>query len=165
VLEAFANNDNYHLYVCGPLHEEKEFQKVYGKELYETPNIHAIGWVDVTSPQFLEITKKCVGVVYPSCAEGGGGAALQCMHAGLIPIVTYEASVDVGDFGVILKRCSIEEIQHSIEMVSDLPREDLMSRSKKTWEYARAHHTRERFAEEYQKTIKKIISVYGNNKK
>src|SRR4030042_6113406 len=53
VLDSFVEMPDYHLYVCGPIEDEKDFEKTYYKELYQTPNIHTPGWVDVPSPIFL----------------------------------------------------------------------------------------------------------------
>ncbi len=156
VLEAFAEMPNCHLYVCGPLQKEKDFVRAYYKELYETTNIHAVGWVDVGGPEFKEITNKCVGLVYPSCSEAGGGSAIVCMHAGLIPIVSYESSVDVNDFGVILKDNSITTIKNTVQIISDLSGEQLQGMARNAWEFARANHTREKFAEEYKRIILNI---------
>jgi glycosyltransferase involved in cell wall biosynthesis len=163
VVESFMELPDCHLYICGPIEGEKDFQRAFHKELYETKNIHTIGWVDVTSPEFIEITNKCVGVVYASCSEGGGGAVIQCMHAGLIPIVSYESSVDVADFGVILKNCSISEIKKTIQNVSRFPSSELARMAKSTWEFAQANHTRERFAQKYKETIEKIIANQRNH--
>jgi glycosyltransferase involved in cell wall biosynthesis len=147
---------DHHLYVCGPLQKEKDFVRAYYKELYETTNIHAVGWVDVGGPEFKEIANKCVGLVYPSCSEAGGGSVIQCMHAGLIPIVSYESSVDVDDFGVTLKDNSITTIINTVQMVSDLSGGQLQGMARKAWEFARANHTREKFAEEYKRIILNI---------
>ena len=87
------------------------------------------------------------------------------MHAGIIPIVSYESSVDVGDFGVILDNCSISEIKNAIRKVSTLPVEEVKLMSRKAWEFARTNHTRERFAAEYRKTIEKIITIHNDNNK
>jgi glycosyltransferase involved in cell wall biosynthesis len=160
VLDVFAEIPDYHLYVCGPIQSENDFEQAYYKELYQTPNIHTLGWVDTDGPEFIEITNKCIGLIYPSCSEGGGGSAITCMHAGLVPIVSYESSVDVEDFGVILKDSSIEEIKASIQMISSLPAEKLKSMSRKACEFVRANHTRERFAEEFRKTIEQIIEYH-----
>lgn len=157
-LEAFAEMPNYHLYVCGPLQKERDFVKAYYKELYETPNIHAVGWVDVDGPEFRGITDKCLGVVYPSCSEGQAGSVVACLHAGLIPIISYESGVDVEDFGVILKDNSITTIKNTVQMVSDLPGEQLQQMARKAWEFARANHTRERFAEEYAKVVLNVMA-------
>ena len=159
VLEAFAEMPDYDLTICGPIDQEREFQSAYHEILYETPNIHTVGWIDINSSRFLEITKDCIGVIYPSCSEGGGGSVISCMHAGLIPIVSREASVDVDEsFGWVLKECSIEEIKASIRKVSNLSGEDLKGMARKAWDFARANHTRERFAEEYRKSISAITT-------
>jgi len=80
------------------------------------------------------------------------------MHAGLIPIVSYESSVDVtDDFGIVLSVCSIEKIKESLRRISNLPIQKLKLMSRRVWEFARANHTKERFAEEYRKVISQII--------
>ena len=115
VLEAFAAMPEYHLTVCGPtkgevekefekvLYVEKDFEKTFYKELYQTSNIRTVGWVDVASPEFMQIANDCIGLINPSCSEGEGGAVVGCMHAGLIPIVSYESGVDIDAFGFLLR--------------------------------------------------------------
>ena len=164
VLETFAKMPDYHLYVCGPIQEEKDFEKAYYEELYQTPNIHTVGWVDISSSEFVEITNKCIGLIYPSCSEGQSGAVVTCLQAGLIPILSYESGVDVDTFGVILEDCSIDEIKISVQKVSNLPAEELKRMSRKAWEYARANHTRESFAKEYRRVVDKIMPArYSEN--
>lgn len=161
VLDAFAEMPEYHLTVCGPIQNEKDFEKAFYKELYQTPNIRTVGWIDVSSSEFIKIANNCVGIIYPSCSEGGGGAVINCMHAGLIPIVSYEASVDVNDdYGVILKASSIEEIKNSIRWISSLSGQQLKLMTRKSWEEVRANHTREKFAESYRDIVKKIITKF-----
>src|SRR5262245_47081319 len=160
VLEAFAKMPQYRLTVCGPVHKEKDFVAAYHKELYETPNIRVLGWIDIASPQWTELTKQCVGLIYPSCCEGQCGAVINCMGAGLIPIASYESGVDIDGFGVILKSCSIEEITQSLKMISSLPPEELKRRARKAWEFARANHTRERFPEEQRKAVVAIVERF-----
>jgi glycosyltransferase involved in cell wall biosynthesis len=158
VLEAFAEMPDYHLTVCGPIKNEADFDAAYHRELYETPNIDTIGWVDTLSPQFMEITRQCVGLVFASAAEGQCGGVITCLHAGLVPIISYESGVDVNDFGVILRTCSIDEIKSSVRAISNLPAQTLQAMARKAWEYAREHHTKEKFTEEYRKVIEKLES-------
>lgn len=160
VLEAFAEMPEYHLTVCGPIQEEKDFEEAFATELYHTPNIRTVGWVDVSGSEFMQITRNCLGLIYPSCSEGGGGSVITCMHAGVIPLVSYESSVEVDDFGFLLKDCSIEHIKNSIRMVAGLPAQELQERARRAWEYARANHTREKFAEEYRKVITTILATH-----
>jgi glycosyltransferase involved in cell wall biosynthesis len=160
VLEAFVQMPDYHLTVCGPVQREPAFEKAFYKELYQTPNIRTLGWVDIDSREFVEMANGCVGVVYPSCSEGGGGGVITCMHAGLIPIVTRQTSVDVSDeYGAVLPGDSIDDIQRAVRRVSELPADRLRSMARQAWEFAQAHHTRERFAEEYRRVISAIVAA------
>ena len=133
VLEAFARMPDMELVVCGPFKEEAAFLEAFHRELYETPNIEAVGWVDVASDQFRAIARSCAGLVYPSCSEGGGGGAITCMHAGLIPILSYETSVDVGSGGIILRENSIDEICSVVKDIAESPASELQDRSREAW--------------------------------
>ncbi len=159
VLEAFVRMPDYQLIICAPLNKDADFLHEYHEELYETPNIETIGWVDVEGERFREITAACVAVLHASCSEGGAPSVKTCMHAGLIPVVSYETGVDVEDFGFTLKSCSVDEIEETIRNIATLSAAELQERSRKSWEFARQHHTRENFAKEYRKVIAGILSV------
>jgi glycosyltransferase involved in cell wall biosynthesis len=81
-----------------------------------------------------------------------------CLHGGLVPIVSRESGVDVESFGTVLESCSLEEIKDAVRMVASLPVRELRERARGAWEYARAHHTREKFAEEYRQAVSRILS-------
>lgn len=158
VLDAFAAMPEFHLTVCGPINREKDFERAYHKELYETPNIHTTGWVDTAGAEFRSIIDSHIGFLHPSCSEGQAGAVVVCLHAGLVPIISYESGVDVNGFGTILKTCSIEEIQRDVRAVADLPASELKRKARAAWEYAREQHTREKFAEEYRSFVAKLTA-------
>lgn len=162
VLEAFSQMPEYNLSVCGPVYAEKDFEDFYHKELYETKNIKTFGRIDIAGDQFKEIADNCISLVYPSCSEGGGGSVVQCMHAGIIPIVSYESSVDIENFGTVLKNNSIEEIKNEVKRISKLPAEKLEEMSLSSWKYANEHHTKKTFSEKFEKFLDKIIPK--NNK-
>lgn len=162
VLEAFVEMPELHLYVCGPIRQEKDFEKAYYEELYHTPNIHTVGWVDVSSTEFIEITNNCLGLIYPSCSEGQSGAVVTCLQAGLIPIVSHESGVDVDSLGVVLKDCSIGEIKNSLRMISSLSAAELQGMSRKAWEFARTNHTIDTYTKEYRKALDKIFTLHCN---
>ena len=158
VLEAFARMPGYHLTVCGPVEKEKDFEQAYFQELYHTPNIHTYGWIDIQSSEFLELTNHCLGLVYPSCSESNAGSVLTCLHAGLLPIISFESGVDVEkDFGVILPDCSIEAIQEAVHRIAACSLPKLKQMSRKAWEFARANHTMENFTNQFKKVAEKII--------
>ena len=158
-LEAFRAMPDCQLIVCAPLDREADFVAAYYKELYETPNISTVGFVDVESKKFREITQSCGAMLNLSCSEGGGASVKTCMHAGLIPVVSYESAVDVHDFGFMLKDCSIENIMKTVCEVSTCSSPALKEMSRKAWEFARRHYTRENFTQEYSKVISEIIKI------
>ncbi|MDZ8024278.1 MAG: glycosyltransferase [Nostoc sp. DcaGUA01] len=164
VLDAFAQMPEYHLTVCGPISNDKEFEKAFYRELYETPNIHTYGWIDVSSPEFIEVTNNCLGLVYPSVSEGQSGAVISCLQGGLIPILSYESGVDVHDFGVIFDNLSLEEIKAKVRSISNLPVEDLKVKSRKAWEYARTNHTKEKFAQAYRNAVEQMLEDQKSKK-
>ncbi len=157
VIEAFAQLPDHKLLICGPLDQEPRFVKAFDQDLFHAENIETIGWIDVTSPEFTAIRQRTVATIYPSCSEGGGGSVITCMHAGMIPVVTPEASVDVGDFGTILGDSSVTAIRDAVMELSELPAADLEQRARAAWEYARANHTREAFADAYGRFVRDVV--------
>jgi hypothetical protein len=97
------------------------------------PNIHIIGWIDISSLRFIELTKNCIGLIFPSYSEDQAGSVITCLHARLLPIVNYESGVDIHDFGIILKNCSIDKIKNSIKEISENSTNNLILRARKTW--------------------------------
>jgi glycosyltransferase involved in cell wall biosynthesis len=160
LLDAFAEMPDYHLIVCGPIDQEEDFRAAYRKELYETPNVQTLGWIDVNGPQFAEVTNRCSAVILPSCSEGASASTVNCMHAGLIPILSYECGLDIDDFGLLLPDCSLESIKGAVQRLASIPTQDLKARARRAWEFARANHTREKFAEAYRNLAPKIIASH-----
>ena len=159
VLEAFADMPEAHLTVCGPIESESMFCNEYRMELYETKNIRLAGWVDVNGDEFRQIVRQCAAIVYPSCAEGQATSVLNCMRGGLIPILTPEAGISIGDFGVSLERASITSIKDAVRRLAALPPDDLAARARRTWEYTDAHHSRVAYQRHYAAIIKEIAGL------
>ncbi len=158
VLEAFAGMPDMKLTVCGPISSDHDFERLYHTELYHTPNIRTAGWVDVSSSEFRDIVRNCVAVIFPSCAEAQTSSVINCMRAGLIPVVTRETGIPVGDFGVTLESASVEEIRGAVQRLAALTSEELHLRAQRTWDYAAAHHSHEAYREAYGQIIQKIIA-------
>lgn len=146
VLEAFVDLPELELVVCGPIRREKDFEREYFQELYRTPNIHTQGWIDVRPRTFLPLVRQCLGLIYPSCSEGGGSSVLTCMHAGLVPIVNREVSVDIdSSYGILLEEPTVEGIRRAVRSFADRPVDELRALSDAAREHARAHHTKDHF--------------------
>jgi glycosyltransferase involved in cell wall biosynthesis len=160
-LEAFAQTPGLDLSVCGRLDLENDFTRVYHKELRETPNIHPIGWVDVGGARFLNIARNSLAIVFPSCSESESCSVLTCMQAGLIPVVTYEAGIDVQDFGLVLKDASVKSIRDATEHLAGLPPSRLQEMSRKAWEYTRDYHSAEAYTRAYHDMLTQIHQSRG----
>lgn len=158
VLDVFSELPDFHLTVCGPLDEsaEPEFYRAYYEELYGKLNIDTVGWVDVSSPEFIDITSRCCALIYPSSSEGQAGAVITCLQASLIPVVSYESGVDVGDFGIILKDSTHTEIRDAITELSEKSNVELENMSRGAYEYATSNHSKENYLKEFQKIILEI---------
>lgn len=156
VLEAFAQMPDFQLTVFGK--KDEDFAKAYHKELFETPNIKFEGMVELGDPIFAEAIGQSIGMVFPSCSEGSSGGVIVTMHAGLIPLISYESGVDIKGFGTILKENTIDEIKKEAVHLSSLSIETLKARSVAAWKYARENHTREMFSKTYENFVDSVIS-------
>lgn len=155
-LDAFAGMPELELTVCGRPEKEADFYRLYEKHLKHTPNIKLHGWLDMDSADFLEIARTHAAVIYPSSAEGGAGSVIHCMHAGMMPICTTEASIDLGDFGVHVETASVELVQTACRAVASMSAGEVEHRAKGAYEHVRREHTRDKFQENYRKFAAKI---------
>ena len=89
---------------------------------------------------------------------------MTAMHAGLIPVVTRETSVDVNDFGFMIRDATIDDVANSIREVASLPPHEVGERSRKAWQYARSMHTRENFAATYRRVVAEILGARSPEK-
>ncbi len=153
ILEAFSAMPEYSLTLIGKIAPDDPFTHVYKREMYDLPNIKTLGWLDPGSAEFKKICENTLGVVYPSCSEGCAGSVVLCMHAGLIPIVSRESGVETNDFGITLKENTVETIQDAVRTLANEDKNTLNTRAVETWHYARANHTREKFAQVFREFV------------
>lgn len=158
VLDAFAGLPELELTVCGRPEKEGDFYSLYERELLRTPNIRLHGWIDMGTPAFREIARTHASVIYPSSAEGGAGSVIHCMHAGMIPSCTFEASVDMGDFGVAIESGTAEAVRSAALRLSGMPAVEVAGRARAAWEHARVAHTRAKFRENYRRFAADLVT-------
>jgi len=115
LLEAFSRIKE-HLWICSRI--DQRFEEIYSDELHNTPNIHLDGWTQPRSTEIYELMDICNYIILPSCSEGQAHSVVECMNQGLIPVVSRACGLDVGDYGVILNQCTIEEIAKVVPMLS-----------------------------------------------
>ena len=163
VLEAFSGMPEMQLTVCGPVQQERDFEREYWNELYRTPNIHLHGWIDVTSDDFVRLMSEHVAVVFPSCSEGQNGGVITCMHAGLIPVVSRATGAPISpERGIVLEDCKIETIRQTVRRIAAMDIETLSSMSRAAREHVRDRHNRPRFAETFRAAIEDILSRHDD---
>src|SRR3990167_6435369 len=161
LLEIFPKHPDLHLYICSEYEKEGDFCACYHQELYETTNIHPIGWVPVNGSEYNELVGKCAYVILPSCSEGQPGSVVQCMYSGLIPLVTKEAGIDTEDFGVTFSNDSMEEIERVIREVSELPDSRYREYSIRAREVSVEKYSENAFMDRWRCILAEILS---NNK-
>lgn len=158
-LEAFSKMPDFHLHVCGPVYAEKDFVREYKKELEETPNIHVYGRIDVCGSQFSEILNKCSAVVYPSAGEGSSGTIVLAMHAGLVPIISYETGIQEDSGYIPLVNPTPESIIKTVTEFSKMPEEKLRECSKQIWAYARKQYTKKTYSSACMRFIEDVLHL------
>lgn len=161
VLDAFAGMPDLELTVCGRPEKEADFYKLYEKELTRTPNIHFHGWLDMGTPDFQEIARTHATIIYPSCAEGGAGSVLHCMHAGMLPACTWASSVDLMDFGILIREGNVEAVQEAARTIAAMPTNEVEDRARRAWEHVRKVHTRAEFQKNYAAFAQRIATELG----
>lgn len=94
LVEAFEGTDLF-LHVCISDVDTHIVQNIY-------PNWHNVifyGKIDIYSEVFETLMEMCNWVISATCCEGCPSAILECMAHGLIPVVTENASINIGNFG------------------------------------------------------------------
>jgi hypothetical protein len=146
VLEAFMQTPDLELFICG---SDRRFLGVYAEDLKKCRNIHHVGFVTPDSEQFRGLVSKTAAVVYASAAEGCSTSIVQCMRFGLIPIVTEATGLSVHDFWPALAGQTdlelISDIAKRCTAVASMPDGQVEELSRRFWEFAATHHSREAF--------------------
>jgi len=161
VLDFFSKNPDLKLHICGPVKNEPDFEQVYWKELYETPNIITHGFVDIKTEKFKEILNDCSFTIFPSCSEGGCPSVITLIgNAGIIPIITKETTISTG-YEIWIENFTIEAIERAVNKALLLSDREILELRKKNLAYVLKNHT----AEVYYKRLKEAyLSILGNYK-
>ena len=116
-----------------------------------------MGFVNVASKEFDEITSKCSYVILLSASEGIATSVSTCMRRGLIPVVTRESGVDTGDFGYRIEDLSIDSIKKQISGISKSSKKEFIERSIKTYMDS-FKYTQESFSFSFRKALLSLIN-------
>lgn len=147
VLEAFAKNPEIDLHVVGLLDNEKDFLKIYEKELFGLTNIKYYGKLSPTSDRFIEIARRVFCFIAPSCSEGISSAVVTCLQIGLYPILTKSNGVSLPNgCGFMLKEASVDAIEKAILSAVCMDDGSVASQIKTVQTFALKEFSRENFS-------------------
>lgn len=144
------------LYICSAYGNEPQFVAAYKKELFDMPNIHAMGFIAINSKKFADIVKKCAYLIVPSCAEGQMGSALTVMSAGVIPILSQECGFD-DDEAILLPDCELETIKNIILEYSQKSMDWVDKKSHEVIDMTRKKHSKEMFIQSLRQAFDKTL--------
>lgn len=157
LLEIFPKYKNLNLFILGYFLHDNDFCHIYQRELFETPNIHPIGFVNVLSREFYEISEKCGFVIVPTCSEGQSSSILQSCATGLIPITTKDSGIDVLEYNMGFEISDdINQIEKTILSVLEIPTKEIQDMSSNVYEKCVNNFSEEKFEENFQKIIEEI---------
>ncbi len=159
LLEVFPRHPELNLYVCSLFADEPGFCEIYRKELFETPNIHPVGFIDVTGPRFHELAERCAWMVYPTCSDGQAGSVVHSMHAGLVPLVTPAAGVDIDDFGIPFPSDDLDEIERTVIRAAEHDPQWVCERATLARRAALTDHTIEAFSARWREIVERVTAV------
>lgn len=162
LLEVFKQYPELTLHICGPIDDEHEFLKLYSKELKETPSIQLHGFVKIDSVEFKLLLQKCGFIIFPSCSEGGPLSVLNVIgNGGLVPILTDETAIDLGDYGIRIADTSIPAVEESVMLASQLTEAELKARSEKAARAVNENNSIENYIRQLKSHLEQILKNHG----
>lgn len=159
-IEAFAKMPEAELFIVADLPGETRFYEWAGPIIAKHPNIHEMGWFDLTSKEFDAIADSCIGVIYLSSACGGPGSIARVLHNGLIPIVTPTGFVRAEHLGYRAEgdtdRKIIDAVISHVRTIMQIPDKELQDKSDAVRAFAKQNHTREAFSKSFSEFIERL---------
>jgi len=162
VLEVFAKKPDLNLIVCTDLLYNSVFAWKFKKELFFTPNILTMGFVDTGSELFRSIVKACAWQIYPSGSEAAASSVVLGIRSGLVPIISNECALDIGGHGWILPDCSVETIERHVSNAAEMSYPEWLKMSKSIKEYASDNYSIENFEKMFTSALSSVLGSRDN---
>lgn len=157
LLEIFPKYRALNLYILGYFFHDRDFCRLYSKELFETPNIHPIGFVSVLSKDFYDIARRCRFAIVPTCSEGQSSSILQSAATGLIPITTKDSGIEISEYKIGFEISEdISEIEKTVLRCSQMSEGELEEMSQHVAEVCREEFSEQRFEDKFHEVIIEI---------
>ncbi len=160
LLEVFAGEPGLELVVCGTFGRERDFVRAYRRELFETPNIRAVGFVNVKGPAFRDLQATCGHLLYPAAAEGQSGAVAAALSYGLPCVVSAASGYDdpeVAEF----PDCRIETLRAEVRRLACTPAPLLADRARASVELVRRKYRPAHYAAGIRAALRDVLAARG----
>ena len=157
-IRAFKNlKSNFTLDICGPIESETDFMGHFENEIFKDSRINFHGMLDISSKKMQSIINRNSFVILPSCSEGGASSVLTCMNLGLIPIVSEECSIDLDNFGIPIKKLTVQDVENSINEAFKLEENDILYQRSEIEKFLHRQHTFNSVKEKLKNILQEII--------
>ncbi len=158
LVDAFLKMPDMNLHICGP-NTEKSFFEVMGQNILKSNNIFYEGFVDIGEKKFNELIEKCSYVIFASSSEGCATSVTTVLRGGLIPILTTESGINVGEFGYILDGKKEDIISKIIEICREVIALDDTSYRSRVFDVLEESlkYTQNSFSSTFEKSLIKIL--------
>jgi len=158
VVDIFLDLPHLNLEIYGP-NNDSLFFKYYSEKIKNSPNIKYRGFIDVKSKEFENVCNRNSFQIFLSCSEGMATSVLTCIRYGIVPIVTYETSIDVDQFGYMVKEDDPQKIilraKEYVLTASKMNDREFQWRRQKTIEYGK-RFSEKKYVENISKLLKKL---------
>jgi hypothetical protein len=144
-------NDSWAMYYA-------KFIKEYENELFNLPNVHVHGLIDIKSNLFVEILAKCNFVIYPSCSEGGSPSVLTVVgNGGLIPIISHETTISTG-YEIFINHLTLDGIDKAISIVRKMSKSEIVDLQENNYKNVLEKNNQTLYYSMLKKAINKILT-------
>ena len=162
VLDFFSKNIKYKLNIIGNVESEKDFLKIYEKELTRFKNIKYHGFLYPSDNRFKDIVYRCFCFIAPSCSEGISPSVATLLQTGLYPIISKNTGIDLPkDCGIYLEDLSYEFLEKAIYNINNISEKDLVTQMISCQDMALKNYSREAFSAKMRSFIELSLKTKG----
>lgn len=157
LLSAVEDREDWTLHVCSAFHEEPDFCRLFGSELFGRKNIIPHGFLSLDSDRFLRVAARCSVIVLPSCSEANAGSVISGVAAGLVPLVTHECGFEPDEVHR-LRGSERDAIEAGLESVSGRGIEWLHSEADRIGSLFRSRYSTEAYSESVRAGLESVLA-------
>lgn len=150
-IQCAIKNPNLKFYVAGC--SKKEFDSLtFG---FDGGNLEYVGFLDVTSVDFLRFMDSVSFLVLPSASEGISTAVITCMYAGLIPIVTKAVNVECNEARWVLP--NFWDLDKEIKICAEMSDIDFVKNSVACQDFSYENYSVSAFENSIKSAVSKVM--------